>query len=127
MKKNCLLILLIGFLCMNLFSQSYDDRRILFGENYQATQKISKESESIIKDFYSDVLALANKFHIFSDSSLVEHGIYKEVYNSFVFIGFYLPIITRMELLFLTIFRFFVLHTKTNFTSWVLFICMKNI
>ena len=88
MKKNCLLILLIGFLCMNLFSQSYDERRILFGENYQAIQKISKESESIIKDSYSNVLAFANKFHFFSDSSLIEHGIYKEVHNSFVFYRF---------------------------------------
>ena len=88
MKKNCLSILLIGFLCINLFSQSYDERRILFGENYQAIQKISKERESIIKDSYSEVLAFANKFHIFSDSSLVEHGIYKEVHNSFVFYRF---------------------------------------
>ena len=88
MKKNCLLIVLLGFLCMNLFSQSYDERRILFGENYQAIQKISKESESIIKDSYSNVLAFANKFHFFSDSSLIEHGIYKEVHNSFVFYRF---------------------------------------
>lgn len=88
MKKNCLSILLIGFLCMNLFSQSYDERRILFGENYQAIKKISKERESIIKDAYSEVLAFANKFHIFSDSSLVEHSIYKEAHNSFVFYRF---------------------------------------
>ena len=88
MKRNCLLILLIGFLCTNVFSQNYDERRILFGENYQAIQKISKESESIIKDSYSDVLAFANKFHIFSDSSLIGHGIYKEVHNSFVFYRF---------------------------------------
>ena len=88
MKRNCLLILLIGFLCTNVFSQNYDERRILFGENYQAIQKISKESESIIKDSYSDVLAFANEFHFFSDSSLIEHGVYKEVYNSFVFYRF---------------------------------------
>ena len=88
MKKNCVSILLIGFLCMNLFSQSYDERRIFFGENYQAIQKISKERESIIKDSYSEVLAFANKFHIFSDSSLVEHGIYKEVHNSYDFYRF---------------------------------------
>ena len=88
MKKNCLLIVLLGFLCTNVFSQNYDDRRILFGENYQTIQKVSKESESIIKDSYSNVLAFANKFHFFSDSSLVEHGIYKEVHNSFVFYRF---------------------------------------
>ena len=88
MKKNCLLIVLLGFLCTNIFSQNYDERRILFGENYQTIQKISKESESIIKDSYSNVLAFANKFHFFSDSSLIEHGIYKEVHNSFVFYRF---------------------------------------
>ena len=88
MKKNCLLIVLFGFLCTNVFSQNYDERRILFGENYQTIQKVSKESESIIKASYSNVLAFANKFHIFSDSSLVEHGIYKEVHNSFVFYRF---------------------------------------
>ena len=88
MKKNCLLIVLIGFLCTNVFSQNYDERRILFGENYQAIQKTSKESEPIIRNSYSDVLAFANKVHIFSDSSLVEYGIYKEVHNSFVFYRF---------------------------------------
>lgn len=88
MKKHCLLIVLLGFLCMNLFSENYDERRILFGENYQAIQKISKESESIIKDSYSNVLAFANEFHFFSDSSLIEHGVYKEVHNSFVFYRF---------------------------------------
>ena len=88
MKKNCLLIVLLGFLCTNVFSQNYDERRILFGENYQTIQKVSKESESIIKDSYSNVLAFANKFHFFSDSSLIEHGIYKEVHNSFVFYRF---------------------------------------
>ena len=88
MKKNCLLIVLFGFLCTNVFSQNYDERRILFGENYQTIQKVSKESESIIKASYSNVLAFANKFHFFSDSSLVEHGIYKEVHNSFVFYRF---------------------------------------
>ena len=117
MKKNCLLIALIGFLCTNVFSQSYDERRILFGENYQTIQKVSKESESIIKDSYSNVLAFANKFHFFSDSSLIDH---------LFFIGFCLPIITLMELLFLTIYRFFVLHTKTNFTSWMLLICIRS-
>ena len=88
MKKNCLLIVLLGFLCANVFSQNYDERRILFGENYQAIQKTSKESEPIIRNSYSDVLAFANKVHIFSDSSLVEHGIYKEVHNPFVFYRF---------------------------------------
>ena len=88
MKKNYLLIVLLGFLCTNVFSQNYDERRILFGENYQTIQKISKESESIIKDSYSNVLAFANKCHFFSDSSLIEHGIYKEVHNSFVFYRF---------------------------------------
>ena len=34
------------------------------------------------------MLAFANKVHIFSDSSLVEYGIYKEVHNSFVFYRF---------------------------------------
>ena len=34
------------------------------------------------------MLAFANKFHFFSDSSLIEHGIYKEVHNSFVFYRF---------------------------------------
>ena len=86
MKKNCLLIVLLGFLCTNVFSQTYDERRMLFGENYQTIQKVSKESEAIIKDSYSDVLAFANKFHFFSDSSLIEHGIYKEVHNSLVFL-----------------------------------------
>ena len=34
------------------------------------------------------MLAFANKFHFFSDSSLIEHGVYKEVHNSFVFYRF---------------------------------------
>ena len=37
----------------------------------------------------SDVLAFANKVHIFSDSLLTEHGVYKEVHNSFVFYRFW--------------------------------------
>ena len=75
-------------MCTNVFSQNYDERRILFGENYQTIQKVSKESETIIRNSYPDVLAFANKFHIFSDASLVEYGIYMETYNSFVFYRF---------------------------------------
>ena len=52
MKKGCLLIVLLGFLCTNVFSQNYDERRILFGENYQTIQKVSKESESIILQLF---------------------------------------------------------------------------
>ena len=126
MKKNCLSILLIGFLCINLFSQSYDERRILFGENYQAIQKISKERESIIKDSYSEVLAFANKFHIFSDSSLVEHGIYKEVHNSFVFYRFLFTDNHSYGTFVFNYLQIFVLHTKTNCMLWILLICIKN-
>lgn len=89
MKKILFVLFISSTILLSLFGQERDDRRVLFGENYQNIIEITKDDKQIIINNYDTILKIAiKKFPYGSGQEITDCRIFEESCKPYTFYRF---------------------------------------